>query len=206
MIGFLHGVNARFGWCDDREAELARARHHADRALELDPDCADAQMTAGMVAMLQRRFGEAVQHARRAAALAPGAADTVSLACFILSFSGHPAEAIAHGERALTLSPNYPGYYLGHLGNAYRLAGQTEEAIAVFRAYHARSPGFGLTDLVLIYQQTGRPEEARKVAGELMAIRRDFTIAAWERTQIRSDAEGLDADLAALKVIGLPEG
>ena len=42
--------------------------------------------------------------------------------------------------------------YLGNLGNAYRLSGRTEQAIAAFKAYHARSPGFGLTDLVIIYQ------------------------------------------------------
>jgi hypothetical protein len=39
--------------------------------------------------------------------------------------------------------------YLGILGNAYRLSGQIDEAIAAFEAYNARSPGFGLVDLVI---------------------------------------------------------
>ena len=57
----------------------------------------------------------------------------------------------------MTLSPNYPAYYLGHLGNACRLAERPAEAIAAFKAYHARNPGFGLVDLVLVRQRLGRP-------------------------------------------------
>jgi hypothetical protein len=48
-----------------------------------------------------------------------------------------------------------------------------------FGAYNARSPGFGLADLVI----TTRP---------------DFTIAGWKKTQFGSDKERLDADAAEL--------
>jgi adenylate cyclase len=104
----------------------------------------------------------------------------------------------------MTLSPNYPGYYLGHLGNAYRLAGRPEDAVATFKAYHARSPGFGLVDLVLVYQQVNRPEEAKKMAQQLISLRRDFTIASWANTQFRADKAGLEADIVALCAAGLP--
>ena len=83
----------------------------------------------------------------------------------------------------MTLSPNYPAVYLGTLGNAYRLSGRTEQAIAAFKAYHARNPGFGLTDIVIVYQQTGKPEEARRTAEQLLAARPNFTVAAWLKTQ-----------------------
>ena len=204
MIGFVHYVNARFGWWDDRATALAEARRYADRALELDPDNPDANITASLALLQFGRFDESVAHARRATQLAPGAADAASLSCFVLAFAGYPDEAVAHGERAMTLSPKYPGYYLGHLGNAYRLAGRTEEAIAAFKAYHARAPGFGLVDLVLTYQQSGRPEEAARIAEQLVSIRRGFTISAWAETQFRADQAGFDADIAALRAAGLP--
>jgi adenylate cyclase len=35
---------------------------------------------------------------------------------------------------AMALNPRYPADYLGHLGEAYRLAGQLEDAIAAFKA------------------------------------------------------------------------
>jgi adenylate cyclase len=149
MLGFIHYVDARFDWWDDRETALGKASGYADRALELDPENPAANTTSSFTMLLEGRYDEAAVHARRAADLAPGSADAASFACFILAFAGYAEEAVGHGERAKTLSPNYPAYYLGHLGNAYRLAGRIEEAITAFKAYHDRNAGFGLSDLVI---------------------------------------------------------
>jgi adenylate cyclase len=204
MIGFIHYLDARFSWWDDRETALAQARSYVDRALDLDPENSDANRTLSMALLLQGCFGEAVDHARLAVRLAPGSADAASFACFVLAFAGFPEEAVMHGERAMTLSPNYPAHYLGHLGNAYRLAGRIEDAITAFKAYHVRNAGFGLSDLVIAYQQIDQPEQAKQAAVQLLSIRRDFTIAAWEKTQFRADTAGLEADIAALRDAGLP--
>lgn len=136
----------------------------------------------------------------------PGSADAATFACFNLVFAGYPEEAVPHGERAMSFSPHCPACYHGILGNACRLAGRTEEAIACFRAYHTRNPGFGLAAVAIIHQQTGRPDEARAAARELLGLRRDFTIAARARTQFRTDAAGLESDNAALRAAGVPEG
>ena len=204
MLGFIHYADARFGWWDDRETALAKAQSYLDRALDLDPDDADANSVSGMASLVQGRFGEAVVHARRAVQLAPGSADAATFACFTLAFAGHPDEAVAQGERSMTLSPNCPGFYLGHLGNAYRLAGRIDEAIATFEAYNARHAGFGLTDLVIAYRQIDRPDEAKQAAERLVSVRRDFAIAAWAKTQIGADTARLAAEIAALRAAGLP--
>lgn len=204
MLGFLHYVDARFGWRDDRNTALRKAREYTGRALDLDPENPDANTTSSFTLLWEGHFDEAAVHARRAAQLAPGSADAMTMACFVLAFAGYPDEAVAYGERAMTLSPNYPGYYLGHLGNAYRLAGRFDEAIGAFRAYHARVPGFGLSDLVIAYQQNDQPEEAKRIAEQLLSIRRDFSISAWANTQLRADTAGLSADIAALRAAGLP--
>ena len=75
-----------------------------------------------------------------------------------------------------------------------------------FRAYHARRPGFGLVDIVLVHAQAGRLDEARNAAAELIAARPGFTIQAWLATQLRSDAEQLARDAESLRSAGLPEG
>jgi hypothetical protein len=69
------------------------------------------------------------------------------MASFILACAGQPQESAPLIERAMQLSPHYPANFLGHLGNAYRLTGRFEEAISAFKAFDARSAGFGLTDL-----------------------------------------------------------
>ena len=204
VLGFIHYVDARFGWWDDRETALAKSGSYVDRALELDTENSDANSVLSMASLLQGRFGEAVVHARRAVQLAPGSADAATFACFVLAFAGYPEEAVAQGERAKTLNPNYPGYYLGHLGNAYRLAGRTDEAIIAFKAYNARNAGFGLSDLVIAYQQIDQPEQAKQAAEQLLSVRRDFTIAVWAKTQFRADKARLEADIAALRAAGLP--
>jgi adenylate cyclase len=205
MLGYVHSLDARFGWWDERETAIGKARGYADRALELDPNNADGYIVSGLVCMTRGRYDEAVADARRAVELAPGSGDVAALAGVILTPSGYPEESVVQNEKAMALSPNYPAYYLGTLGDAYRLSGRTEQAIAAFKAYHARSPGFGLTDLVIIYQQGGQPDEARRTAEHLLAARPDFTIAGWLNTQfIRRDTAQVEADLAALRAAGLP--
>ncbi len=205
LLGYAHCMDSRFGWWDDRETATSKARVYVDRALALDPSNADGHIASGLLLTGSRRFDEAVAAARRAVALAPGSADVAALACVILAAAGHPEEAIIQNEKAMVLSPNYPPYFLGSLGEAYRLSGRIEQAIAAFRAYHARSPGFGLTDLVIIYQESGRADEAKRTAEQLLAARPNFTIAAWLNTQFnRRDQARVEADLAALRAAGLP--
>jgi adenylate cyclase len=206
MVGFIHYIDARFGWWDDFQTATGKALLFAGRALELDPESPDAHLTHGFAMLLHGNYAEAASHAHRAAALAPSSADVASFACFCLAFAGYPLEAVVLGERSLTLSPFSPPFYFGHLGNAYRLASQFEPAIACFRTYHQRIAGFGLVDLVLAFHETGRIEEARSAARELLAIRRDFTIAGWARTQFRADMARFETDRAALAACGLPSG
>jgi adenylate cyclase len=206
LLGFMHCADARFEWWDDRATALDRARAYVDRALDLDPNNADAHTTASIIFPYEERFDDAVREARRAAELAPGSADAANFASSVLAPAGYPAEAVTLSERAIALSPHYPGNYLGNLGNAYHLTGRIEEAIAAFKGYDARSPGFGLVDLVIIYQQNGRSDEAKETATRLLAARPNFTIGAWARTQFRRDKARVEDDIAALRAVGLPPG
>jgi adenylate cyclase len=206
MLGFMHCLDARFSWWDDRETALGKARTYTDKALELEPSNADAYRTSSVLLLAQGRYEEAVFNAKRSVKLAPGSADVAELASFVLASSGYPEEALILIEKAMALNPNYPAVYFGILGNAYRLSGRIEKAIAAFKAYDARHAGFGLADLVIAYQEKGQADEAKQTAQRLLAVRRDFTITSWLKTQFRRDTARLDADIAALSVAGLPMG
>jgi adenylate cyclase len=146
-----------------------------------------------------------VIEARKAVDLGPGSADVATFASFVFACSGYAQEAVLQIEKAIKLSPKYPATYLGHLGNAYRLTGRCEEAIAAFNAYGERSPGAGLVDLVLCYAQTGRIVEAKRSAQRVLAANPKFTIGNWRKTQFRNDVAQLEADVGALQAAGLPE-
>ena len=117
---------------------------YADRALEIDPGNADAYTASSLILLMQRRYDEAVADARKAVQLAPGSADAAELASFVLTPSGYPEEAVVQSEKAIALSPNYPAVYLGTLGNAYRLSGRTEQAIAAFKRIMPEAPDLAL--------------------------------------------------------------
>jgi len=59
---------------------------------------------------------------------------------------------------------------------------------------------------VIIYQQGGQAEEARRTAEELMAARPNFTITGWLKTQFIRDTARIESDAAALRAAGLPMG
>jgi adenylate cyclase len=206
LLGFIHFANARFGWTDDRGGSIAKAEAHIKRALEIDPDNPDAYRALAGVLLFKSRFDEAAEAARKATRLGPNLPDVLVFSSYVLTCTGHAAEAVALSEKAMTLSPTCPANYLGQLGNTYRLAGRSDDALKAFRAYHARNPGFGLVDIVLVHAQAGRMDEARSAATELIAARPGFTIQAWLATQFRSDTEQLARDAEALRAAGLPEG
>jgi adenylate cyclase len=206
MLGDVHYSDARLGWSgDDRETALGKAEAYVERALSIDPACADAYRSSAGVLLLRGRLEGAMVAARKAAKLGPSLPDVLVHGGFVLTCCGHAAEAIDQIEKALALNPIYHAWYLGVLGNAYRLVGRSEEAAALFRSFHARSPGYGLADIVMIEEQAGRLDDARATAAQLVAARPDFTVTSWLRTQFRVDAGQMQADTASLRAAGVPE-
>ena len=205
LLSLAHRLDARFGWWNGREEALRIASAYCEQALQLDPDNPDARIGVGFLQLWAGRFDDAVREVRRAVVLAPGSADIADFASLALTQCGFPEEAAALSEKAIVLSPYHQASYLGVLGLAYYHCGRFEEAIAAFKAYHARSPGFGLVDLALVYTKTGRLEEAKSAVKALRAERPSFTIASWAASQFRRDKASLGLEIAMLKEAGLPE-
>jgi adenylate cyclase len=207
LLGDIHYSDARHGWTgEDREASLRKAEAYVERAVSIDPATPDAHRVMSGILLLRSRFDEAADAARRAARLGPSLSDVLVFGGFVLTCCGYASEAIGQIRRALALNgPNFQPWHLGVLGNAYRLAGRPEEALPAFRAYHARSPGFGLADIVMIQEQAGHLEDARGTAALLIEARPTFTVKSWLRTQFRVDTEQVAADLASLRSAGVPE-
>ena len=207
LLGDIHFSDARHGWTgEDRETALKKAESYVERALAIDPATPDAHRARAGILMVRQRFEEAATAARSGAKLGFNLPDVLVFTGFVLTCCGYAGEAIGQIKKALPLNgPNAQAWHFGVLGNAFRLAGRTKEAMAAFRAYHARSPGFGLADIVMIQEQSGHLEEARDTAAQLIAARPTFTVKSWLRTQFRVDSEQLTADTASLRKAGVPE-
>jgi adenylate cyclase len=206
LLGNWHFADARHNWTSgDRETALRKAEAYVDRALAIDPDNPDAHRTISGVLLMRAQFEEAAAAARKALKLGPSLPDVLAFGSFVLACCGYAAEGISHVEKAVALNPSYPAWYLGVLGNSYRLAGRTDDAMRALRAYHARLPGYGLGDLVMIQEQSGHLKEARETAAQLLAARPTFTVKSWLKTQSRVDKDQMAADLASLRAAGVPE-
>jgi adenylate cyclase len=204
ILGYLHCVNARFGWWHDRETVMLKSSAYIEKALKLESNNAEAHRASGFHLLLRNCHDEAVAEIRKAENLSPSSADIAATASYIYSCSGLADEAVIAIERAIRRHPNHPPRYFGHLGNAYRLAGRFDEAITAFNEYHELSPGYGLIDLVLINKQLDRNEEAIFEATRLLAVNPEFTVRAWIDTQFLKDPARLESEISALTESGLP--
>lgn len=205
-LGVVHDSDARHGWTgEDRETSLRKAETYIARALEIDPQNPDAYRALSGLMLLKSRFEEAAVAARKAVKFGPSLSDVLVFGAFVLCCCGGAAEAVYQIEKAIALDPKYPAWFLGVLGNAYRLSGRPGEAEIAFRAYQEREPGYGLADIVMIQEQAGRLDEARQTAIQLAERRPTFTVASYLRTQFRQDTDQLAADVASLRAAGVPE-
>ena len=141
---------------------LERADALATRALELDPDLAEAHVAKALIA--QRRFDSpaSLRHALRAVDLDPANAMAAWAAGFLLAEVGRTDEAREHGERARTLDPLFwPAQFGSALADL--CDGKFDSALAKMVKMHTISgenPAANLwLGVCLLY--AGHPEEAR---------------------------------------------
>ncbi len=150
LYGRLCSSLGRF---DDAIALIARAQ-------ELDPlahrlDMATVLLRAG-------RYEQAVAVARAATDLDPAGDRAHATLGWALLLNGAPDEGIGHLQKAVSLSANTTSW-LGQLGEAYGLAGRTDEARDVLRQLEERSRTSFVSPYTLAYVYTGLGEAERAI-------------------------------------------
>jgi TolB-like protein len=153
-------------WQPVREELLGKARRAAKRALEIDPNLAQAHATLGH----QLRYWdweEAERELRRAIELQPGYPWAHSWFGEMLSRHRRHDEAIAELELSVALDPVTP-VVRAELAEALAYARRFDEAIASMRDVVAANPSwvtgyFGLGD---IYLWAGRYDDAAAAFGQ----------------------------------------
>ena len=71
MLSWVHCLDARFGWWDDRATAIGKAEGYLNGALRSDPNTPDALIASAGLLWLGGRFDETARDARRAVQLAP---------------------------------------------------------------------------------------------------------------------------------------
>ena len=139
-----------------------RAKEAAQRALEYNPDLAEAHLAVGMYKIYYEwDFAGGEQSFLRALELNPSLVDAHYHYAWLLELLLRDDEAIAYGERTTELNPLSP-FYTAWLADQYRDAGMYEKAIKEAKTTLELNPDYPIAWLSLgqTYLDMGRIDEA----------------------------------------------
>ncbi len=153
---------------------MQRAQELIDRALEQEPDLAEAHFALGMLLCSRYDYEQAVESHRRALQLDPDHARAWDNLSWALGYLQPPraVEAEQAARRSIELQPSLVGAYY-HLGRALLLQGRFDEAIEANEQALHLDPTFDAAKFGLgqVYLEQGKPEEALAEFAKLEANR-----------------------------------
>ncbi len=181
---------------------VAKSMELIQKAIDLDPTFAEAYGHLGFTYSIIGEHDKAVAKAEQAVALNPNSAYVHMRMGHTLRFADRFEEAIPEYKKAIRLNPIPPTNYLFGLGVAYLWTGQYEEAIKWCEKAVRQDPDSFLTRLIMtmVYSQSGRLENARAEAKEVLRINPKFSVDKWEKASTGSNKE---QSIAALRRAGL---
>jgi len=187
------------------DESLRLAIELGEKALVLDESEAGVHANLGYLYAMTKQFDKAVAQAERALALDPNSSEVLLLAASVIAWSGRPKEAIPLYHKSIRLNPFAPGTYFAALSLAYRLAGQYNEAVEEAKKAVEREPKNGLAHLALVSGCifSGREQEARAAAAEVLKINPNFSIEQYAKMLPFKDRYQVDFAIDGLRKAGL---
>ncbi len=181
-------------WGRPRDEARIEALTHARRAVDLDPNDAQAHVILGWAYLMRREFERARRHLERAADLNPNDADVNMSRATALAFLGDPQAGLDAIALAMRLNPYCPDWYLSDKAVVHFIAGDAQAALEVYDMIGELYPHSVLWHAAAA-AQVGRLEEARRMVHEFSTKARQL----W----VGDEAAG-PADYARWIVKGLP--
>jgi serine/threonine protein kinase/Flp pilus assembly protein TadD len=178
FAGVANSSSFLYMWFDASDDNLHEAVHASRRAVELDPDSAEAHVARGLAESLSKNYHEAEKEFKEALRLNPRLFDAAYLYGRCRFAEGKMEEAVTLFRKASELDPaDYQSLSL--VGLCLRALGRADEAPAVARAFLERTErhivvhpedarAFYLGALAL--QQLGDPERALEWAARALAL------------------------------------
>ena len=149
------------------DRDLRAAESELRRAIELNPNDAQAHLFYGMYWALRRNRGESLPQLEYAQQLDPMSTQTRVYAGLALYFLRDYERLIVHSQESIQLNPNSWGAH-ANLGSAYEQTGRFADAIAEWsKATEVSGSPVMLAGLGHAYASAGKQAEARKVLDEL---------------------------------------
>ena len=205
VIGNAHLMDLRFGVSKSPKESIEKAVGFCKKSLSLDESNLTAIGTLSFCYSTIRNHDEAIRIAEQGVAKMPGAAAAYASLGRVLVFAGRHSEAIESLKLAIRMDPYPPTYYFFHLGDAYFLKGEYEEAIIAYRKAANISPNSLLPHIGLaaVYGTQGQEAEARSEAEKILKIYPKYSLEASKKRLNYKNPEDTDRFYQGLKNAGL---
>ncbi len=176
-LASTHQLDARYGWSNSRRRSLASAGDAVRKALAIDDTRPGAYHQLANIAVIKRQYDQAIGHCEKALTLNP-TSQVMAHCGRIWTYVGRPQEALELINKAMRRNPYFPPIYLFILGNAHRLLGNYDEAIAARKAQRDANPNSlsPLVGLAYTYAEAGRMDEARATVEEILKRSPKFSL------------------------------
>ncbi len=206
MLGWTHFLSVVFGTSKSPGKDIERAFELAQRAIALDDSYGHPHCLLGYIYLYyHRQYEKAVSEVEQAVALSPNDADARAHMANIFNYVGRREEAINLAKQAIRLNPFPQPYYFNFLGDALCLAGRYDEAIEAHKKALHLNPNSRASkqSLAIAYSLSGREEEARAMAAEVLMINPKFSLARFAKITPYRNQEDTDRIVNALRKAGL---
>jgi len=165
------------GWSKDPEKTLNQAFGFAEKALNLHDRLKIAYFAKGLVLREQKKYDKALVEAEKAITIDPNYANAHVLVATLLYYAGKPREGLERMKLAIRLNPHHPHNYPFHVGQAYFVLKQYDEAINAFNEglqSRPRSQRLRLW-LAAAYAQSGEIEDAQWEIEQILLLNPEFS-------------------------------
>ena len=207
MFAWTLLMDGVFGTSKTPEKSIEQAFELAQKVLDRGDSDAGAHFLIGYAYSRKGQFDKAISELEIARDLFPNNAEINAGLGMILNAAGKPEEAINVLKNAMRLNPIPPGWYIGRLGDAYRLTGQYEKAVHDYKKAIQLQPDdmFSHLNLALCYVKLGRKADAHAEAAEVLRINPKFSAENYAKHIALKDEASKKLLIDGMRKAGLPE-
>jgi len=179
-------INTNYDW------DWSAAEIQYRRAIELNPNYANAHQWFALHLAHMARFEEAMSEVRRAQELDPLSLPIMATVGSILFYQREYDHAVDELSKALEIDPNF-GPILGYLGRIYAMKEHFKEAIDLTqKAIRNGGYSWGVPILAATYAKSGEKSKAEELLHELEALSRKKYVPASSISLIYGSLGALD--------------
>jgi adenylate cyclase len=204
-LGKAHMVDVWYGTSKSPKQSVAKAMELLQKAIVLDDTLAEAHALLGFLYSMKGQHDKGLALGEKAVTLNPNSAESHMRYGKILTFASRYEESIPELETAIRLNPIPPNLYVYSLGISYCWAGQHEEAIAWCERAAREKPNsfFARLFLTMAYSLSGRDEEARAEAADVLRIHPKFSLEKFAKRCTYKEKKDCERMVSALRKAGL---